>query len=86
MPFKDTRRGVVIGETTAGSSGNGNGIELGHGMTVVVGVMRYRFPDGSAFEGVGITPDVVVERRISDIIAGRDAVLEQAEQRAVVHP
>jgi C-terminal processing protease CtpA/Prc len=33
-------------------------------MSVVVGVMRYRFPDGSAFEGVGIAPDVVVERRI----------------------
>ena len=82
MPFKDSRRGVVVGEATQGSSGNGYQIDLGHGMSVVVGVMRYRFPDGSAFEGVGIAPDVAIERRIADIVAGRDVVLERAEQLA----
>ena len=78
MPFKDTRRGVVIGETTQGSSGNPYRADLGNGMRVAIGAVRYRFPDGTPFEGIGIAPDVTIERRISDIAAGRDAVLDRA--------
>ncbi len=48
-------------------------------MTIAVGAVRYRFPDGAPFEGIGIVPDVTVERRIADIAAGRDAVLARAE-------
>ena len=47
-----------------------------------IGAVRYRFPDGTPFEGVGIAPDVVVERRISDLVAGRDAILERAQALA----
>jgi carboxyl-terminal processing protease len=79
MPFKDTRRGVIVGETTQGSSGNAYRADLGHGISVAVGVKQYRFPDGQPFEGVGITPDVPVERRIGDIVAGRDAVLDRVQ-------
>jgi carboxyl-terminal processing protease len=82
MPFKDTRRAVVVGETTQGSSGNPYRASLGFGMNVRIGAVRYRFPDGAAFEGVGIAPDVSVERRRSDIVAGRDAVLERAQELA----
>jgi carboxyl-terminal processing protease len=82
MPFKDTRRAVVVGETTQGSSGNPYRATLGLGMNVRIGAMRYRFPDGAAFEGIGIAPDVNVERRVSDIVAGRDAVLERAQELA----
>ena len=63
MPFKDTGRAVVVGETTQGSSGNPYRAEIGHGISVAIGARRYRFPDGTAFEGVGIAPDVPVERR-----------------------
>lgn len=44
--------------------------------------MRYRFPDGSPFEGVGIAPDIPIERRIADIAAGRDASLERVIELA----
>jgi carboxyl-terminal processing protease len=82
MPFKTTGRGTVIGELTQGSSGNPRRVDLGNGMRVSIGAMRYRFPDGSAFEGVGIAPDVPIERRIADITANRDAALERAQQLA----
>jgi carboxyl-terminal processing protease len=82
MPFKDTQRAVVVGETTQGSSGNPFRANLGFGLAISVGAVRYRFPDGSPFEGVGIAPDVVVERRVSDVIAGRDAVLDRAQALA----
>jgi carboxyl-terminal processing protease len=82
MPFKTTGRGTVVGELTAGSSGNPRRVDLGNGMRVSIGAIRYRFPDGSAFEGVGIAPDVAIERRIADILANRDSALEQARQLA----
>jgi carboxyl-terminal processing protease len=84
MPFKDTGRAVVIGETTQGSSGNPYRADLGNGISVAVGAVRYRFPDGSAFEGVGITPDVPVDRRLADLVNGRDSVLERAQELAGV--
>lgn len=37
--------------------------------------MRY----GASFEGIGITPDVPVERRIKDIASRRDAVLDHVQ-------
>jgi carboxyl-terminal processing protease len=79
MPFKDTGRAVVVGETTQGSSGNPYRADIGYGISVAIGARRYRFPDGTAFEGVGIAPDVPVERRVADLVAGRDAVLERAQ-------
>lgn len=78
MPFKDTHRAVVIGETTTGSSGNPYREELGDGMRVSIGAMRYRFPDGRPFEGIGIEPDVAVARTVADLRSGRDAILERA--------
>jgi carboxyl-terminal processing protease len=82
MPFKDTGRAVIIGEMTQGSSGNPYRADLENGMSMAVGAVRYRFPDGTDFEGVGIAPDVTVERTLLGIINNRDAVLERAEELA----
>ena len=82
MPFKDTGRATIVGETTQGSSGNPYRTSLGLGMSIAIGAVRYRFPDGAPFEGLGIVPDVIVERRIADVAAGRDAVLLRAETLA----
>jgi len=51
-------------------------------MRVSVGAVRYRFPDGNAFEGVGIAPDVPIDRRIADIAAGRDVGMARALELA----
>src|SRR5262249_13348940 len=54
MPFKTTGRGALVGETTQGSSGQPFRLDLGSGMSLMVGSVRYWFPDGARFEGVGI--------------------------------
>jgi len=82
MPFKETGRAVVTGETTQGSSGNPYRADLGNGMRVAIGAVRYRFPDGRPFEGVAITPDVPIEMSVADLRSNRDAALGRAEQLA----
>jgi carboxyl-terminal processing protease len=84
MPFKDNGRAVVIGETTQGSSGNPYRTDLGSGMSVAIGAVRYRFPDGTDFEGVGITPHIAIDRTVADFVSNRDSVLERARELAGV--
>lgn len=78
MPFKDNGRAVLIGETTAGSSGQPHAIDLGDGFRAWVGAKREAFPDGTMFEGVGIAPDLIMERTAVDLWESRDRVLTAA--------
>lgn len=78
MPFKDNGRAALIGETTAGSSGQPHMFDFGYGISLRVGAKRETFPDGSRFEGVGITPDREVAMTAEDLRSGRDPVLEAA--------
>ena len=78
MPFKDNGRAALVGEPTAGSSGQPYFENLGDGMMLMVGMKREFFPDGSRFEGVGITPDVPVLPAAEDLRNGRDPELVTA--------
>ena len=49
---------TVVGDTTFGSTGQPYMMDFGNGMTARVSARRARMPNGSAFEGVGITPDI----------------------------
>ena len=81
MPFKDNGRAVLIGESTAGSSGQPYVLDLGHDMIIMVGAKREMFPDGSRFEGVGIKPDLEISPSPDDIRQDRDVVLQAARKR-----
>jgi carboxyl-terminal processing protease len=78
MPFTDNGRAIVIGDSTAGSTGQPYVADLGDGMGVAVGAKREYFPDGRRFEGVGIAPDVRRVPTAADLRAGRDVELEAA--------
>jgi len=78
MPFKDNGRAILIGETTAGSSGQPHYMDLRDGFRTWIGAKRESFPDGSTFEGVGIAPDVEVIQLAVDLREGRDRVLNGA--------
>jgi carboxyl-terminal processing protease len=78
MPFKDNGRAALIGEATAGSSGQPYSVSLGDGMQFFVGAKREYFPDGSRFEGVGIQPDIRRVPTVADLRSGRDVVLLEA--------
>ena len=85
MPFKDNGRAVLIGESTAGSTGQPYMLELGHELLVFIGAKREMFPDGSRFEGVGVKPDIDVSPSPDSIREGRDIVMETA-RRTIVAP
>jgi carboxyl-terminal processing protease len=81
-PFKDNHRATIIGESTMGSSGQPYYYDFGNGMTFRVSTKREYFPDGGAFEGIGVKPDVDVPLTVQDLRGGRDATLLKAEELA----
>jgi len=76
--FKDNHRATIIGERTAGSSGQPYQHRFENGMVFGLSAKRESMPDGSPFEGVGIAPDIEVDVHAADVISGRDPVLEKA--------
>lgn len=77
-PFKDNKRALIIGEPSAGSSGQPFSHHFENGMSLVVGSKREYFPNGQRFEGVGVSPDLVVRAEADDYRNGYDRVLEAA--------
>jgi carboxyl-terminal processing protease len=75
MPFKDNGRATLVGETTAGSSGQPHAVDLGDGFRAWIGAKRESFPDGRTFEGVGIAPDIEIRQTAADLRDGNDRVL-----------
>jgi carboxyl-terminal processing protease len=77
-PFKDNKRALIIGEPSAGSSGQPFSHDFGNGMSLVVGSKREYFPDGQRFEGVGVSPDLLVKVKAVDCRTGHDPVVDAA--------
>jgi carboxyl-terminal processing protease len=78
VPFKDNHRAVIIGDRTAGSTGQPYWHEFENGMGFSVSTKREYFPDGAPFEGVGVAPDVEVHTSADDLKNGRDPVMARA--------
>lgn len=76
-PFEDNKRAVVIGDTTAGTSGQPKTIDLGNGMSFRVSQRRYLLADGRSFEGTGVPPHIFVPLDGRALREGRDDVLER---------
>jgi carboxyl-terminal processing protease len=84
MPFKYSKRATLVGETTAGTFSWTRHIDFENGMILNIAAVHHTFPDGSQFEGVGITPDVPVDITPEDLRTGRDPVLKKAFELARV--
>jgi carboxyl-terminal processing protease len=78
MPFKYAKRATLVGETTAGTFSLTRHVDYENGMVLNISAVHHTFPDGSTFEGVGITPDVRVDMTPDDLKVGRDPVLQRA--------
>lgn len=61
IPLKATGRALLLGEKSAGTSGEPYRERLGDGFTFRVAAKGMLLPDGSRFEGVGIAPDVPLD-------------------------
>jgi carboxyl-terminal processing protease len=78
VSFKDNHRATIIGERTAGSSGQPYQHRFENGMVFGLSTKREFMPDGSPFEAVGIAPDIEVPVHAVDFVSGSDPVLEKA--------
>jgi carboxyl-terminal processing protease len=75
MPLKNTHRATLVGERTAGSTGQPFVHSFENGMLLQLGTKREFFPNGEDFEGVGIAPDVEVHPTVADVASQRDVAL-----------
>jgi carboxyl-terminal processing protease len=78
MPFKVAKRAELVGEATAGTFSFTNFNRFENGMLLNIASIRHTFPDGSQFEGIGITPDVEIHATAQDLKQGRDVILNKA--------
>lgn len=77
------RRVVLVGERTAGSTGNPLRVPLPGGGNFRVVTVRCVYPDGRDFVGTGIQPDVEVHPTQQDIHDGHDRVLARGVDEVV---
>jgi carboxyl-terminal processing protease len=80
VAFRNAARGPIVGEPSAGSTGQVLSITLGKGWSFQLCVTRDAFPDGSEFSGLGVAPEFPVTVTVEDFLAGRDAALERARE------
>lgn len=78
LAFNALARGVTVGASTGGSTGQPLFMTLPGGGSARICVKRDLTPDGRDFVGKGIAPDVEVEETVESVRAGRDPVLERA--------
>lgn len=76
--FKQAHRGSIIGEPTAGSTGQPLFFPLPGGGKARICTKHDSFADGSEFVGVGIQPDIAAHLTREDIVSGHDSVLALA--------
>ena len=80
VAFRNGSRGPIIGETSAGSTGQTLLLPLRRGWQLRVTVTRDAFPDGTEFARTGVAPEIPVTVRVDDVLAGRDVALDRARE------
>lgn len=78
VAFKPTKRGLIIGEPSGGSTGQPLVISLPGGGTARICSKHDTFADGTEFIGIGVIADILVSPKVTDFTEGKDAVLERA--------
>jgi len=75
--------GLIVGQPTAGTNGNINMFVLPGEYRITFTGMRVTKHDNTQFHGIGILPDVYVEKTMEGIKTGKDEFLEKALEIAV---
>jgi len=76
------RLATIIGQPTAGTNGNVNEFKLPGGYKIRWTGMKVLKHDGSQLHGVGIIPDILLEKSILGVINGQDEFLNKALELA----
>jgi carboxyl-terminal processing protease len=77
IPLHYAHRAKLVGERTAGTTGNPLVVPLPGGVIALICTKHDTYPDGKEFIGVGVIPDVEVHPTLQDVTAGRDVILEK---------
>ncbi len=75
IPFDFSDRAILVGETTAGSTGNPRRVPLAGGGNFRVVTLRTLYPDGADWVGTGVKPDVEVQLSQQDIYEEKTPIL-----------
>ena len=78
MEFDYTKRGVLVGRPTGGSTGMPAEFALPFGGAFRVCTKDDMYPDGKKFIGIGIIPNEIVKENVVDIANGKDLDIEKA--------
>jgi carboxyl-terminal processing protease len=76
--IQEARVGTLVGSKTAGNVGVATQVTLPDGSVMQVTEQRFVSPSGAQIDGVGVTPDVVVETTDEDLENDRDPQLAKA--------
>jgi len=71
-------RAVTMGQRSEGSTGQPLPVDLPGLYGARICAKRDTYPDGRDFVGIGIIPDIELQRNVSDVINGTDTVLDAA--------
>lgn len=85
VAFRQANRGLIMGETTGGSTGQPYFFRLPGGGYGWVCTKRDLFIDGTEFVGRGIRPDVEIKRSLADLRKGKDNVVEEARKQILLN-
>ena len=78
VAFDVSKRGIKIGQTTGGSTGQPLMFDLTKNGFARICTKRDFYPDGKEFIGIGIKPDIEVKETILSIQEHRDLTLDKA--------
>lgn len=76
LAVRDFNLGTVVGVKTDGALGHTAAFALGDGTAISVTLDEYESKSGIKNNGIGVTPDLTVERTMADLVAGRDPQLK----------
>jgi C-terminal processing protease CtpA/Prc len=77
LMLRQARDCTLVGQPTAGSSGNPQPFDLGNGVVARIPSWQFFAPDGRLLEGAGVAPDVLVPCTPADLQDG-DPILAKA--------
>jgi C-terminal processing protease CtpA/Prc len=86
VSFDMLKAGIILGEPSAGSTGQPLSFRLPGGGSGRVCTLQCRYADGREFVGVGAQPKIRVTPTVADFRADKDTVLESAEAYLREHP
>lgn len=76
--IKNYKLGTIIGQRTAGTNGDVNRIFLPGGFEITFTGMKVLNHDGSRYHGIGVIPDIEVNKTIKGVSEKRDEQMEKA--------